>query len=246
MPRKRSDNFAAEYVLGTLTAAERAEADALCARDPAFSQAVEDWERRLSPLAGTAPEVPPPAGLWPRIEARLAQHKTADNRVLQDIAAQIDALKQSLAAWRMAAFGAGAAAMVALALLFANIPLPGQPPVASERYVAMLQGEEGKTGFLITMEMPSRQFAIRPVSAEIPPQKSFELWAVMKDDKPPMTLGLVGTEAYAMMDAPAEINREQLDRGVQLAISLEPEGGAPKGQPMGRIVFAGNLIRQTP
>lgn len=246
MPRKRSDSFAAEYVLGTLDTSERAEAEALRASDKEFSQAVTAWEARLSPLAGTAPEVAPPPTLWPRIQAGLAQRATADTRLIQDIAAQLDAMKQSLAAWRMAAVGAGAAALVALALLFANIQLPGQQPVAAERYVAMLQGEEGKTGFLITMDTGTRQFAIRPVSAKTPPAKSFELWALMKDGKPPMTLGLVGTGAYAMMDAPADIDREELDKGVQLAISVEPLGGAPKGKSMGRIVFAGNLIRQTP
>lgn len=246
MASKHSDTLAAEYVLGTLNASERAEAEALRASDPAFSRAVTEWEARLAPLGETVADVTPPATLWSRIEARVGQQTPADAQLIPDIAAQIDALKRNLSAWRMAAMGAGAAAFVALALLFANIQIPGEPPVAAERYVAMLQGAEGKTGFLITMEMPSRQFAIRPVSAEIPPSKSFELWAVMKDDKPPMTLGLVGTEAYAMMDAPPEIDREQLDKGIQLAISLEPEGGALKGQPMGRVVFAGNLIRQTP
>jgi anti-sigma-K factor RskA len=61
-----------------------------------------------------------------------------------------------------------------------------------------------------------------------------------------MTLGLVGTGAYAMMDAPAEIDRNMLEKGVQLAVSLEPEGGSPAGKSMGPIMFAGLLMKQTP
>jgi len=61
-----------------------------------------------------------------------------------------------------------------------------------------------------------------------------------------MTLGLVGTGAYAMMDAPVEIDDEMLEKGVKLAISLEPKGGAPAGKSMGPVMFAGLLVKQTP
>ena len=123
-------------------------------------------------------------------------------------------------------------------------PFRGAP--RAERYVAMLQSDEGETGFVITIDMNGKQLAIRPVGGNAPSSKSYELWAIMKDDKPPMTLGLVGTDAYAMMDAPAEIDQRELEKGVQLAISLEPEGGAPSGKSMGPIMFAGLLIKQTP
>jgi anti-sigma-K factor RskA len=140
------------------------------------------------------------------------------------------------------------AASLALAVVWmGGLDKPFRQAPPEVRYVAMLQSDKGETGFVITMNMNGKQFAIRPVSAQAPASKSYELWAIMKDSKkPPMTLGLVGTGAYAMMDAPVEIDDKMLEKGVQLAISLEPEGGAPAGKSMGPIMFAGLLVKQTP
>jgi anti-sigma-K factor RskA len=49
-----------------------------------------------------------------------------------------------------------------------------------------------------------------------------------------------------MMDAPLEIDSKELEKGVQLAVSLEGVGGAPAGSPMGPVMFAGLLVKLTP
>ena len=59
------DALAAEYVLGTLSRAERSKADALRARDAAFAAAVLAWERRLGPLADVVTPIEPPAASHP-------------------------------------------------------------------------------------------------------------------------------------------------------------------------------------
>lgn len=44
------DALAAEYVLGTLSADEREQAEALLVIDPGFAEIVRVWERRLGEL----------------------------------------------------------------------------------------------------------------------------------------------------------------------------------------------------
>ena len=66
------DGFAAEYVLGTLDAEERAQADALMLVDTAFAASVHRWERRLGELTTMVAPVEPPSPLWERIKAGLA------------------------------------------------------------------------------------------------------------------------------------------------------------------------------
>jgi len=66
------DGFAAEYVLGTLDAEERAQADALLLVDQDFAAKVRHWERRLGELTAMVAPVEPPAPLWERIKAGLA------------------------------------------------------------------------------------------------------------------------------------------------------------------------------
>src|SRR5882724_10238885 len=65
------DGFAAEYVLGTLSADERAEADALKLVDPGFAAKIREWERRLGELNVLVAPVEPPTAVWDRIKAGL-------------------------------------------------------------------------------------------------------------------------------------------------------------------------------
>ena len=67
---RRRDGFAAEYVLGTLDADERAQADALMLVDQDFAAKVRQWERRLGELNALVAPVEPPAPVWERIRAR--------------------------------------------------------------------------------------------------------------------------------------------------------------------------------
>jgi anti-sigma-K factor RskA len=65
------DALAAEYVLGTLAAGEREEAEALLASDAGFSEAVRQWERRLGELNVMVEAVEPPVELWDTIKANI-------------------------------------------------------------------------------------------------------------------------------------------------------------------------------
>jgi anti-sigma-K factor RskA len=60
MYNERLDALAAEYVLGTLAADERIDADTLIATDPGFREIVHRWERRLGELNGTVEAAEPP------------------------------------------------------------------------------------------------------------------------------------------------------------------------------------------
>src|SRR5215472_2781770 len=62
------DALAAEYVLGTLSAAEREQAEALLARDAGFAETVRVWEHRLGELNVMVEAVEPPPDLWERIK----------------------------------------------------------------------------------------------------------------------------------------------------------------------------------
>jgi anti-sigma-K factor RskA len=66
------DGLAAEFVLGSLDGAERAEVEARRALEGSLKAAIEAWERRLAPLLEAAPEVAPPPDLFDRILVRIA------------------------------------------------------------------------------------------------------------------------------------------------------------------------------
>ncbi len=70
------DALAAEYVLGTLSAAERDQAEALLAIDPGFAEIVRVWERRLGELNVMVEAVEPPLEVWDKIKAEVAEPDT--------------------------------------------------------------------------------------------------------------------------------------------------------------------------
>lgn len=246
MPRRDRDIFAAEYVLGTLPPAERERAATLLEEDQAFAHAVSEWERRLGPLAEAAPPLQPPKELWRRIEVASGLARGARASAPSDPGHQIALLKQRVAAWRLAAVGAAAAAAVAFVLWLGNAGAPLAPPTSGARYVAMLRGTEGQTAFLVTVEPEMERLVIRAMVPGPPPSKSYELWLMRKDGSTPATLGLVPAGEFMTMPVPGRLKDWDLSSGAQLAISLEPRGGAPEGRSMGKIVFAGELVRQTP
>ena len=61
------DGLAAEYVVGSLDPAERAQVAARCRTDATLREAIKDWERRLGTLADGVPGIEPPAHLYSTI-----------------------------------------------------------------------------------------------------------------------------------------------------------------------------------
>jgi anti-sigma-K factor RskA len=68
MQDEERDALAAEYVLGTLSAAEREEAESLLGRDAGFAETVRVWEHRLGELNVMVEAIEPPPDLWERIK----------------------------------------------------------------------------------------------------------------------------------------------------------------------------------
>jgi anti-sigma-K factor RskA len=62
------DDLAAEYVLGTLRGPARKRFERLIESDPELARRVDDWAKRLDPLAEAAPAIDPPARSWAAIE----------------------------------------------------------------------------------------------------------------------------------------------------------------------------------
>ena len=70
------DGLAAEYVLGTLDAGERAQALALLTADHAVAAKVRIWERRLSELHLMVEPIEPDGEIWDRIRHKIP-HRSA-------------------------------------------------------------------------------------------------------------------------------------------------------------------------
>jgi anti-sigma-K factor RskA len=226
------DMLAAEYALGTLPAGERA-ATAMRARsDASLAAAIEAWERRLGPLAETVAPRDVPAGVWEKIEARIAAG--GDGNVVS--------MERRLRRWRTAAIAASAIA--ASLMLFVGVREFGQQK-ADKTLVAVLQKDPQSPAFLVSVDLDKRQLTIRAVAAKPEPGKSYELWLVHDDLKTPRSLGVIGDKPFTIVHPQLASYAPQTIEQATLAVSLEPEGGSPTGAPTGPVLFAGKLIQAT-
>lgn len=229
------DLRAAEYVLGTLPADEREAFARTLADDRAAQDSVRAWERRLGPLSLAVPNVAPPDSVWPAIARALpgvsgpVADAANDNRML--------ALTAQVRRWR---FATGVAGLVAAGLAAAMVLGPRgveTPQPAGARYVAVVSSGGQLPALIVNVDTATGTAQVRPVKAETPSDRSLQLWYV-GSDKTPKPLGLIGTEA----------SRVTLPDGAKggegvFAVSVEPPGGSPTGQPTGQVVYTGQLIR---
>lgn len=218
---------AAEYVLGTLEGPERAALEREAATDPASRARLEDWQRRLSPLMDAVPAVEPP----PRVRAALllALAEQGADREAVGSGERVALLARQVRRWRLAT--AGAAALAAgLALFIAT----GDRQPDTGRYVAVVQSGGATPALIVRVDLAAGTAQVRPVGAEAPAGRSLQLWYV--GDGGPKPLGLV-TAAAIRVALPAGASPD----GV-IAVSVEPPGGSPSGQPTGPVLYTGKLI----
>jgi anti-sigma-K factor RskA len=227
-PERGGDEIlAAEYVVGVLPADERQAASRRIDSEAAFARLVDQWEVHLAPMANAYQPVEPPATVKPAIDRRLFTRSAS--------AAPAGGLWASLAFWR----GLTTAALAAM-VIYAAVPFINPPAEAPQlRLVASLAADNSDVRYLAVYDAAHSQVSLSHVSGERASDRDFELWMI-EGQNPPVSMGVVPTGATAHIAITPEI-REKLASGAVLAISLEPTGGSPTGQPTGPVVAAGDL-----
>jgi anti-sigma-K factor RskA len=221
--------FAAEYVLGTLSARARRRFESHLRHDPALRSLVSRWEQRLTPLADSLPPVHPPRRVWHAIQRRL-------------FADAVGPKWNNLRWWRFSALAAGMTALVFALLLFRADE--SQPPdamvtvmaeVSTQRPAMTVSWEPERSG--------ARVLRIRVIGhAEMGPDTAWELWMLPGGEQAPVSLGLITTHETQTLTVPPEL-ASRLDQAWGMAMSVEPRGGSPTGQPTGPVLYKGQCVR---
>jgi anti-sigma-K factor RskA len=212
---------AAEYALGVLAGAERAAAAQRIARDRAFAALVAAWEERFAPWAAEIPEVAPPPQVWERIAAQLPGAERQGLRFWQ-----------SLVFWRSFGIVSALAAACLAVLLYLS--------AASQQatLVASIEGG-GQRIFIAVIDVKRATIAVVPATYRPDPTRVPELWLIPPGGKP-LPLGILPSDRATQIAIPATV-ADQARRDAGLAVSLEPRGGSPTGQPTGPVIGSGKL-----
>ena len=230
------DGLAAEYVLGTLDAAERASVAARRQREPQLNAAIVAWERSLSPLNELVRPVAAPPGLFEKISGRINGARPANSKASP--AADVIDITRRMKRWRTSAIAASALA-ASLAVAIGVDKFSPKPP--GRNLVAVLQKDASSPAFLVSVDVDSRMMTVRPVAAKHEAGKSYELWIIHDSLGKPKSLGTVDNPAPETKPVLADYQPGVIE-GSTYAITLEPEGGSPSGAPTGPVVFSGKML----
>jgi anti-sigma-K factor RskA len=213
------ERLAAEYVLGTLRGAARRRLERWRRSSTRLDDYCHFWEDRLMPLVQELPPRAPPEHLWRKIEERLGLKPSTPQRPL---------LKEL-------AIAASVLLMAALAvLMLARTLAPGR---AAEVATVSSSG-----ALLWQVEVFNRggapqRLAIRASrGAQAPHGRDYELWA-LPDGGKPVSLGVLPYRETSTHPVLSALQMQAIATSRQLAVSLEPSGGSPTGQPTGPVLF---------
>ena len=222
--------LAMDFALGALPRAEHRAVEQRMRSNPTFRALVEGWQLQLSPLDYETAPMTPPETVWRQIAAEILPISpvvTASSR---------SSLWNSLALWRGVALAGTAAAAIAVTQVGSPPAAPGAPP---QMLVAALAGADGKPLLSAAYDPLRGAVVLTPATKRDDTGKSPELW-VIEGDKPPRSLGVIDIRD-ANAHAISSKRLAGLQAGSTLAISIEPLGGSPTGQPTGPIVATGKL-----
>ncbi|WP_375451859.1 anti-sigma factor domain-containing protein [uncultured Devosia sp.] len=221
----------AEYVLGLLDTSEHERIGRLIENDAALRRERDFWVSRFGALNREYEETAVPAHIFNAIEAR-----AFGDRVKSRGAASF---WDSLMLWRALAGGALAVAVTAVGF---NLLQPAQTTASlANQLVAALQEDGSDVKFVALYDGGTGMVRLTALSGDAAADKDFELWAIQGDGKP-RSMGVIAAHARSEVGLSAEI-AAGWGEGSVLAITLEPKGGSPSGDPTGPVIAKGAVTR---
>jgi anti-sigma-K factor RskA len=218
--REVIESLSSEYALGTLRGPARRRFERWRASTPFVDERCRFWEERLMHLAKDLTPVQPPAHVWPAIQRRLnlGTRQTALRRI------------------RAFALAASVVLVVGVAALLYWRGLP----VIRATAVATISAKSGEHLWELEVFGNADRLVARAVKLPARPAGSdYELWALPKGAAP-VSLGVLPA-AGASGRTLTLMQKQALALSSQVAVSIEPHGGSPTGQPTGAVLYVAPL-----
>jgi len=216
--RPEDSVLVAEYALGLMgKAEERAFAQRLDA-EPLLFKEYELWLENLSPMVSRLPDPTPSAKLKTRVE-----HHVFGESIPQSTR------RSPWWEFLQPKFIGGLLVISLLSLILYR----AIPPAFVATHVAELATADQSLAMTAKYDLTAKQLRVSTVTGKPAANRDFELWVIAGDD-PPASLGVITTDATQNIAVPEALTQKLI--GATLAISDEPLGGSPTGQPTGAVL----------
>ena len=245
-------DLAGEYVLGVLDAAQRSDVQSRLQTDTALAGDVQAWETRLMPLLEEVAMADVPGYVWGRICDALGMQPVRPVTPARGVSGSEakTSFWESLGFWRgvsglaMASVGVLAIALMSQKPTIIEVPVEVPAPVvtpapAQPGLVSTLAEDNGNAGFVAAVDRDTGILTVTPLMAAPVDDRVQELWVIPNGQKP-ISLGLLDASKPQARKLPANLLASVSTEAI-FAVTLEPPGGAPGGNPSGPIIAKGAI-----
>ncbi|RON44547.1 anti-sigma factor [Pseudomonas frederiksbergensis] len=210
--------LAADYAIGLMPAAARRRFEQLLLEDAALRAELAHWQESLASLTESLPEQPVPEHVWQGITARIEPQRLHVPE------------KRSFWNWMRVTAAIGSLVVVVFLSMLYNRD--------DARYSATLLSADAQPA--LKVEAHANFLNVEPLTlAAVDPGRSLELWAIPADGKP-ISLGVIPAGGKGKVEL-SDAQKALIGKPIALAVSLEPKGGSPTGQPTGPVLYQGAL-----
>jgi anti-sigma-K factor RskA len=234
------ERLAGEYVLGTLRGGALRRFERLMHERPYIRYAVDTWEDRLNPLAESLPDTVPDPRVWKAISKGIktsSRSQTGESAI--QAAGKDTGFWQSLGMWQ-----AATALMSVLLAVVVLMPQQKNNSMPMPSYVAVLESDS-KTPMMVTMgDSTKRVVSVRIMQMpEVGDDQDIQLWAMRGHNQSPLPVGILQKDN---METQLSFSKPQWQENIKgakmFAVSFEPKGGSPSGQPSGKMMYKGACL----
>ena len=210
--------LAADYAIGLMSTAARRRFEQLLLDDAALRTELAQWQESLASLTDAIPQQPVPEHVWQGITARIEP--------------QVLHLPEKRPFWNWLRVSVAACSIVVLVFLGSLYNRD------DARYRATLLTADAQPA--LKVEAHADYLQVEPLTlAPVDANRSLELWAIPADGKP-ISLGVIPAGGKGKVEL-SEAQKALIGKPIALAVSLEPKGGSPTGQPTGPVLYQGAL-----
>ncbi|MCU7251189.1 anti-sigma factor [Pseudomonas koreensis] len=210
--------LAADYAIGLMPPTACRRFEQLLLEDSELRAELAQWQDSLMSLIETLAEQPVPDRVWRGVTARI-DPQTPQRSV-----------KRPFWSWLPVTVAACSLVVaVTLGIIYNRDDV---------RFGATLRSADAQPR--ISIEAHANYLKVKPLAlAKVDQGRSLEMWIIPLNGKP-VSLGVISPGG----DGKIELGTAQkalIGESITLAISLEPEGGSPTGQPTGPVLYQGVL-----
>jgi anti-sigma-K factor RskA len=210
--------LAADYAIGLMSSPARRRFEQLLLDDATLRGELAQWQEALASLTDNLPQQPVPDRVWHGITARIEP--------------QVLHVPEKRPFWNWLRITAAVCSLVVAVTLGVIYNRD------NARYSATLLTVDAQPA--LKVEAHEDYLDVEPLTlAAVDPQRSLELWAIPADGKP-ISLGVIPVGGKGRVEL-SDAQKALIGKPVALAVSLEPKGGSPTGQPTGPVLYQGAL-----